>query len=490
MNRENWFKELIQEFRNAYKDLSGEEKNHISNLDDLTEPCQILSVTFENPPLTKTFILHIPNIDDKTVWEYGPIEPYEAFELFDKIIVDSVWDFPIDTDEGFYFYEDELTVRTLLDASLLDILREIQGRVFRPPDVYSDAPGLKSYFLKKSAIWTYYGDITNIDPEKVAIKIIQDGKSTYKNNQAQLKSKPIVESANRQKIQKTTNNCSESVYNWHGIYLFPAVSIGNTPRLSFSERLFGGLAFFQLGTVVFEDKFDERNFIATHNGFIGIEEAKNKVALEMLNVLVAALLLRGTQLFVIRDHELGKFQYSMDSKQFGGWSVPDTPRLLIFDEQRQSQLRTKRKTKLTHEDLLQALRDAEVYLKNKELCFYIPFLIESHTHFAELEYTQSFYMSWVIIETYLTKKWKAVLDEKTIPSKRIKKLTNHAMWSIDYIIESMNLQNELPNRNYEILMSLKKNRNLILHGTVKASKNDAGKAYSIASDICFKTQRK
>lgn len=486
MDRENWFKELIQEFRNAYKDLSGEEKNHISNLDDLTEPCQILSVTFKNPPLTKTFILHLPNIDDKTVWEYGPIEPYEAFELFEKIIVDSVWDFPIDTDEKLYFYEDELIVRTLLDVSLLDILREIQGRIFRPPAIYSDAPSFKRYFLKKSAIWTYSGDITNIDSEKLAIKIIQDAKSAYKNNQAQLKAKPLVKAANRQKIKKPADNCSESVYNWHGIYLFPAVSIGKTPRLSFSERLFGGLASFQLGTVVFEDKFDERNFIATHNGFMGIEEAKNKVALEMLNVLVAALLLRGTQLFVIRDHELGEFQYSMDSKQFGDWSVPNTPRLSIFDEQRQSQI----KTKLTHEELLQALRDAEVYLKNKELCFYIPFLIESYTHFAEREYTQSFYMSWVIIETYLTKKWKAVLDEKAIPSKRIKKLTNPAMWSIDYIIEAMNLQNELPNKKYGILMSLKKNRNLILHGTVKASENDASKAFSIASDICFKTQIK
>ena len=192
MDRENWFKELIQEFRNAHKDLSREEKKHISNLDDLTEPCQILSVTFNNPPLTKTFILHLPNTDDKTVWEYGPIEPYEAFELFEKIIVDSVWDFPIDTDERLFLYEDELIVRTLLDASLLDILREIQGRVFRPPAVYSDAPGLKRYFLKKSAIWTYSGDITNINPEKVAIKIIQDGKNAYKNNQAQLKAKPLV----------------------------------------------------------------------------------------------------------------------------------------------------------------------------------------------------------------------------------------------------------------------------------------------------------
>jgi len=64
------------------------------------------------------------------------------------------------------------------------------------------------------------------------------------------------------------------------------------------------------------------------------------------------------------------------------------------------------------------------------------------------------------------------------------------MWSIDYIIEAMNLQNELPNEKYEILISLKKKRNRILHGTDKASKNDASKAYSIASDICFKTQRK
>jgi hypothetical protein len=485
MNREDWFKILVEEFRNAYKDLSDNEKKCISNLDDLTEPCQILSITFDFPSLTKTFILHLPNVDDGTVWEYGPIKPYEAFELFERIIDDQIWNTPINKSENIVFAEtDEPIFKNLLDVGLMNILKEIQQYIFKPPSISYGTPTQKNIFLNKSAIWTFYGDITKSDPVNIAAQIIQQANNVYEIEQKRQKEEALV----KNETQKITQEPSEPAYKWHGTFLFPPVSIEKAPRVSFSERLLGGIHIFQLGTPVYEDKFIERDFIATHNGFVGIKEAEKEIALKMLNCLAAALFLRGTQSYVIRDHELGNFQYYMDSKQFGGWSMPVTPRFSILGEQRQQIPAFEMKAKLSIDELCQALKDAELYLKNEQLYFYILLLLESNTHFAESEYTQSFYMSWVVIEKYLNSKWKATLKEKSIPEKRFERLTNpYSMWSIDYIIEAMDLQN-VSALNYDTLMELKKKRNDILHGTAKAKKEDAKKAHSLALDIFFKTK--
>ncbi|MCK4796464.1 MAG: hypothetical protein KAT05_03740, partial [Spirochaetes bacterium] len=428
MNREDWFEILIETFRKAYNDLSEGETKHISNLNNLTEPCQILSITFDNPPLTKTFILHLPNVEDGKVWQYGPIMPYKAFELFEKIIANPVWDIPIEDERIIFYQTDEYTIKTLLDASLMGILREIRGRIFNPPVLDSSEPGSKIYFLKKSAIWTFEGDITKTDPVIIATQIIQDAKNAYKFEQDQPKAEPSLVEAKPQEFQKP----SEPVYNWHGAHLFPAVSIGEAPRIAFSQRLFGGIDIFPMDTPIYVDKFNGRNFIATYNGFVGIQ-AKKVIALEMLNFLAAALFLRGTESYIIRDHELGNFQYDIDSKQLGNSSMPVTSRFSIIDHQNQHPAFGK-KAKISIDELHKALKDAELYLKNEQLSFYIPLLLESNTHFVEFEYTQSFYMSWVVIETYLTRKWKAILEDKNIPKKRFDKLTNPSMWSIDYII--------------------------------------------------------
>jgi len=63
--------------------------------------------SFDSPPLTKTVILHLPNVDNGTAWAYGPIMPYEAFDLFEEIISWTFLDIPIAEDEMVYFDETE-----------------------------------------------------------------------------------------------------------------------------------------------------------------------------------------------------------------------------------------------------------------------------------------------------------------------------------------------------------------------------------------------
>lgn len=477
MDREDWFRGLIKEFRDRYKELSEGERKHISNLDDLTEPCQILSVTFDCPPLTKTFILHLPNTSDGTVWGYGTIKPYEAFKLFEEIISDPVWDTPIDSDEHILeFLEDEPIVRTLLNMNLRSILREIQKDVFNCNS--SDIPVNKQYFLKKSAVWSCYGDITKVDPASIAIGIIRDAKNAYKNEQAQ-QTVEILTKAEPQKIQEH----SQLKYKWHGTFLFPPVYIGKAPKVPFSEGLFGEIYTNNFGTVVYEGKFNSQNFIATYDGFVGVEETENKVALEMLNVLVAAFFLRGTPSYVIREHELGGFYYDINSKKFGSSRMPILPRFSIQYEQKSAEPFFRRRKKLTLEELGETLKSAELYWNNHKLHFYILLFLESYTHFSESEYTQSFFMSWLIIEKYLTEKWEDFLKEKGI-SGGFEKLVKK--WNIDRIIKAINLQEILLNYDYETLMKMNQKRNDILHGSIRATKEDAEKVLSLAKDIIKK----
>ena len=477
MTREEWFKALIREFRDRYNQLSENEKKHISNLDDLTEPCQILSVTFDHPSATYTFIVHLSNVNDGKVWAYGPIKPYEALYLFERIVNDPVWDVPINNDKLLFLEElENPTVRDILDSELMRILRGIQAQIFIPPPSSYPSGFSKHYLMERSAVWYYNGDIVQNSPAKLVEEIIKDAKRAYKEQkrrerEASTKDEPI-------KVPPS----SKVEYPWYGTYLFSPITFGKEPRTPFSERLFGVSHIFKLGTVVFEGKLKGRNFIATHNGFIGIEDEKSSV-LEMLNMLSAVLLLKGTPCYVIREHEVGGFRYDIASKEFGGWSMPVTPRFLIRTDPTQRTSIPYRKRKLTPEQLNQALRDTERYMDNHQIRFYLPFFLESHTHLRESEYSQSFFMSWVIIETYLRGKWKEVLQDKDISRKRRKKLENPGAWSIDYLIETMNISGVLTNTDYKDLMELKKKRNDIIHGTSKASKKDSGKALSVALNI-------
>lgn len=111
----------------------------------------------------------------------------------------------------------------------------------------------------------------------------------------------------------------------------------------------------------------------------------------MLNVLVATFSLRGTLSYVIREHELGNFQYDINFKKFGNLSMPMIPRFSTQYEQKSAKPFFRRRTKLTLEELRETLKDAEQYWNNPKLRFYIPLLLESYTHFSKSEYTQSFF---------------------------------------------------------------------------------------------------
>ena len=108
------------------------------------------------------------------------------------------------------------------------------------------------------------------------------------------------------------------------------------------------------------------------------------------------------------------------------------------------------------------------------------FILEAFTFFENTEFKQSYIMSWAVIENFIETKWDEFIQEKKIESDRKNKLKNPSSWSTDYILEALNFAGKIKDREYELLMKLKKKRNGIIHKGVNVSKKEAKECLDLA----------
>jgi hypothetical protein len=113
-------------------------------------------------------------------------------------------------------------------------------------------------------------------------------------------------------------------------------------------------------------------------------------------------------------------------------------------------------------------------------------LSEAFTHINDAEYSQSFVMSWSIIERYISELWKKRLDGKDMDGERIGKLLNSAQWSVDYQLEVLNLSGEIADGEYDIFIEMKSKRNKFIHKGKQIAKEDAERCFNLAKNIVIR----
>ena len=138
---------------------------------------------------------------------------------------------------------------------------------------------------------------------------------------------------------------------------------------------------------------------------------------------------------------------------------------------------------ISKEKLAEIISKAEAVFKRSDITEQVLFYLEASTHFAESEYTQSFTMSWIIIEKYLSGQWENFLRGKSIGGKRKDKLTNSTLWSIDYVIQTLAINGVIEDNEYRLLMDLKTKRNNFIHNGQKITKDDAENCLRIAESV-------
>lgn len=227
--------------------------------------------------------------------------------------------------------------------------------------------------------------------------------------------------------------------------------------------------------------------IVTKDGFIFVAIPKKDVALKALNTIMTIGTLRNLDLFAVREHELSETGYNKETMQLGGYTFSlSTMRSLLFEERYGQRILPYERREVSEQTLRGIIKEASDIFKEEKYIEELELLGEAFTHFNDAEYAQSFVMSWIIIERHVSELWRRRLDSKNFDHERMSKLLNPSQWSIDYLLEVLNMNGEINETEYDIFMEMKNKRNKFIHQGKQIAKEDAERCLNIAKEIVMK----
>lgn len=474
MKMETWFRQLIDTFRDEVSKLTPDERTRISNLDDLSSPCQVDVFWFQNKQFTLDFQLiiyeHFNDREDLEINIHGPIPFYKAVDELDRILSYEKWNQELATDEHYFIEDGNRTLRRILEGEFLSALEELRRYTLNLAFTESAQPVMisrKMYVTKESFAWFIWGDISLKKPEQIVNDIV--GKSIAKAPQPSPK-------------PDTANRVPKSDLKGYGTYFYPPIWIGEIPKRSFKEK--AQRQFFPKPREHFTAKYKGFLTIIQQDGLLAIVNESKIEALDMLNEIMSVALVLGLSCFAIREPEVGEIKIDGETMAIKGSTmslVSDRTRQVNqFGEPSYMSMMMPTTFLLSKEDILDLLNRAGRITRDVEIKKSLLFLLESYTHLLSSEYPQCFVMGWTVVERYIASIWDAFLKDKSITGKRRQKLRQGMVWTTDDIVESLNLAEAIDSQSYSSLMSLKDKRNKILHRGEKATKDDADQCFKVA----------
>jgi hypothetical protein len=471
-----WLERLFSAFRQQHASLSQVEQSKISNLDDLSSPCQIEVLWISKPEWNLDYQIlvftHFSDVADQDITIYGPVHPPEALDAMENIISQSKWQRMIDLKASFYFVATgDRRYAAILEVPFAHALRSIEGHTVRALYSREEKPiqiGEKSAISRDSFYWLVSGDIRNLDVDKIVKEIAKDTKVRAAAKPQPPKPKPAR-------------------INGFATYFYPPIWIGELPPQTLRERLTGAkLASLMFPQKVLDAEHKNAKVVVNQGGLIAIGIEDRAKALDALNEIMAATLLSGVHSFAVRESELGKAEIDPQNLTIAGHNMPLISMRTKLEQQHvglSPDLIPFERQVLSTDDIKKILRLAEELTVDPASSTVLLMLLEGYTHFHNAEYTQSFLMTWVVIEKWLDTLWEDLMKEKGIAGKRKQKLVESMLWTADTILETLNLVGKLSNDPYKQVAKLKKRRNTILHNGIRATKEEAEACINLASRL-------
>ena len=460
-----WLRDFMTEFRKGSEKLSKEERSKISSLDDFFPPCQVLLLWFWDVNLQCLICTHDTRRKDMEIEIQGPIHTYEAIERMDSILKDTKWDRGLSEEEKKQVFDKSITFSKILEDSFLGLIQEIQNRTFRKP-FGASLVGFKQILISRDFLWRIEGNIAEMDKTKMVTKILELAKKEATRTKAEPPTLPPP--------KPRINSCAT--------FFYPPIWVGKLQERTLQEKALG--SYISFPEKALDLKYKNRVVVINKNGLVAIGEENIVKATRMLNEIMATFMLNGLEASAVRELEVCDAKIDPSSVTITQWGTRvNTLRTQLAYFFPQQQLTLENRTEIGKEDLARVIQQAERISKDPDISDFLAFFLEAHTHLKNSEYSQSFIMSWVIVERQMYWLWKKFLREEQISSKRRKKLTFPAVWTIDFVLEGLNLGGRLPQKDYEDLMALKSKRNDIIHLGEGTSVEEAEKCFEIARDI-------
>ena len=183
----------------------------------------------------------------------------------------------------------------------------------------------------------------------------------------------------------------------------------------------------------------------------------------------------GFSLHAVREHELVHANYDMKDSSMVSmqWSTETRRADLVDISYNFQQNRPTRRTPIRLETIQEILSNTMELLEHEKLSEDMRLLNEGLTHFTNSEFAPSFVMSWSVIERYYSDLWSSLLSQKNLKKKRLDKLKKIGQRTIDYVFEVLEIQGNINEKSYDLLMKLKRKRNKFYHNGEQITKDDA-----------------
>jgi hypothetical protein len=456
-----WLTNFVNKFREEYEKLDELEKSKIYYTINYSTPCQI-EVFWINKPVEYQMIIftHDATRKDMEIIINGPYESNEFLDNVESIIREPRWMKTIPADSYSPFRDAE---------SCSDILADLLNNFF---DLIKD--GIFSKIEKERLRFVafpyegwcnfFVGNVGKLDYNRMVDEPIKKLKLRAKSPDEKCPA------------------CDETLLTGYGTFIYPPIWVGEKPRRTFKERVWG-TGLFKFPSRKFDLVFNDAKVLVSSDGFIVILTKEEKDAINILNTIFGAALISGIKCFVARELEISKVQ--IDPESLGIWimQIPRSP-LMKYRDISETKFMFSIISEIPEERIKDVIQKAEKLYRDKNLMEQLIFLLEGHTRYENSEYSQSFIMNWLIIERDLSEIWKIFLNEKNMEKERKKKFTNpDYLGQTDTMIEILNLNKKIDDKKYEQLIRLKGKRNRFIHSGEQIDKGTSEELLNLAFNI-------
>ena len=210
------------------------------------------------------------------------------------------------------------------------------------------------------------------------------------------------------------------------------------------------------------------------------------IAAKIFNIIFGILRLQNIPTLAVTESEIGDMDFDATTMQITDYSMPMFTMRGFLSRERwgpRSSFPSSTRAAVTEDRMRQVVYRAEKIYKHPEKSEQLVFLLQAQTYLTGSEYAQSFTLSWIIVEKYLSQLWENFLNDKNVNGNREDKLTNAGVWSIDFVIEAMNLAGVLEDNRYKTLMDLKGKRNNFIHRGRSVTRDDSVECLELAKNI-------
>jgi hypothetical protein len=267
----------------------------------------------------------------------------------------------------------------------------------------------------------------------------------------------------------------------HGAYIYPTIQLGEVPKPSFRERASGPSWDFGSPKVVIRGTFRGIPICVGRDGLAMMITQDRSSALDELNRLMAGLLFLGLPVLAVREGELIQGTVHPETLEVTGSSasLSSLRNIGMFDMRGSFGAGAVNKVEIG--DFQSALAFVDAMTSRQGLNQDLLLFLESSSHLEDQEYTPAFLMAWGILERQLSERWRQYLLKSGVKAARVGKLLSGERWSVDSLIECLDLLHELPDGSeYQELMGLKRRRNSIIHDGRSATGSDAKETLALA----------